>query len=912
VTSGSRQRSGAHDLGFVPFEKDTFLTNIHPRVGRFRIASIAVALLLSASPPFALPASAQQTSATGTLSGVVLDFANKPLGNARVVVQSASATRTVRSGPDGTFAVALPPDTYSVSASANGFQGLHLDGITVTTGPNAPLRLSLANSTLQTIGRTSTARVAALNTTSAATTTVSSQTFIDQGQSQVQNVLDQIPGVEINRSSSNEPGANSSISLRGAQPYESQVLIDGHPVVSSANGAYGFNSTFINSLLLGGVEVSKGPGNLPNTIEDAVGGTLNFETPAITEGPYANVLTGYNSFNGSYYGIKASDTFGKLGILIGIADNHTPGYLAPQTLYGGKVYPTVTAGTAFDPHVGVVDFGYHGTSDFTSLSQLAKVSYSFSPQTSILLSQYSTQTNDDESGTNDQYVNALIVPCIDKPPAGFAGTPNCAEGGTSPNYTSNPNLGLVGKSVPLNLYAPYPNTSQFDNSPIYAAEFRTVVGPGSLLARYYTGAINRIITQNYSPLGVIPCSSPACPNGNDLTTSPPTYGPGAYYGEPYVEDTIDILHGFDAQYTVPFGNNSVTAGFDRHVDAATFGEYDPTEGPPTFTQNLDVQSLAYNIRGTFALTPRLTLESGNYLSSTTYVGTRFDPRDGLVYRVNPTATVRASYGSAYVAPYYGLINASSYVSQGTLNLATGAFKPETSSGYDVGSDVKFGRNTLISVDGYLTNIFNRYASVTTQTPGTFDGKPYTMETQNGNQAVVREQGIEFQLIHAPVVGFGFHSAVDLLRDYAYNQNPNVAVDSIFSATPANNVQLPSYPYSKIRNDLFYTFANGAQARFSGTSYGANNAFGEPGYTEFEGDLRIPVKGGLVLNIGGTNLFNHDDYKAGGVYDGGYTFPALGGGSGYTTQFFAQPRTIYIELQRSIGSGGTAPLPRTSL
>ena len=110
---------------------------------------------------------------------------------------------------------------------------------------------------------------------------------------------------------------------------------------------------------------------------------------------------------------------------------------------------------------------------------------------------------------------------------------------------------------------------------------------------------------------------------------------------------------------------------------------------------------AYNIRGDFQLTRKLTLESGNYLSSTTYFGTRFDPRDGLIYRSNPYSTVRAAYGSAYVAPYYGLINTAPYVSSGTLNLATDPFKPETSSGYDIGTDFNAGRNTLISPDGYF-------------------------------------------------------------------------------------------------------------------------------------------------------------------------------------------------------------------
>ena len=204
-------------------------------------------------------AASAQTQATGTITGTIVDSARKALGGVRVTVASATFSTTVRSASDGTFSVSVAPDTYTVSAAESGFQTSQQEGVTVLAGQSVALKFALADTTLQTIGATTTTRATSLNTSAAASSAVSSQTFIDQGQTQVVNILDQIPGVEINRDSSNEPGANSSISLRGAQPYESQILIDGHPVVTSANGAFGFNSTFVNSLLLGDVEVSEGP-----------------------------------------------------------------------------------------------------------------------------------------------------------------------------------------------------------------------------------------------------------------------------------------------------------------------------------------------------------------------------------------------------------------------------------------------------------------------------------------------------------------------------------------------------------------------------------------------------------------------------------------------------------------------------
>jgi hypothetical protein len=98
---------------------------------------------------------------------------------------------------------------------------------------------------------------------------------------------------------------------------------------------------------------------------------------------------------------------------------------------------------------------------------------------------------------------------------------------------------------------------------------------------------------------------------------------------------------------------------------------------------------------------------------------------------------------------------------------------------------------------------------------------------------------------------------------------------------------------------------------SSTSYGANNAFGQAGFTIFDGNVSFPVMHGFEMSVGATNLFNHDNYQAGGIYDGGYTFQTLGGGTSYTTYFFTQPRTVYLQLSRHFGAGKTANVKRTN-
>jgi TonB dependent receptor/Carboxypeptidase regulatory-like domain/TonB-dependent Receptor Plug Domain len=871
------------------FLRASFLAARRAIVAGILTLGVVAALLAVTTATFAQSAA--------SVSGIVTDSSGKAIGNARVQLTGLATLRATSSDAAGHFSFSVPSGTYSVTASANGFESARNDDVVVTAEQPANLAFSLPSATLQQIGQVvSNQNALSPNTTTASTQNLSAQTIVDQGQTQVKRVLDQIPGVEINQFSSNAPGANTSISIRGAQPYESQILIDGHPVVGAATGVYGFNSTFMSSLLLGEVEVSEGPGNLPNTIENAVGGTLNFRTPTITGGPTLNAIAGVDSWDSNYFGLRFSDTFGKLGFLIGATQYWTPGYLAKGTMINGgdggsSVYPTVTAGTAYNPRSGVINFSYPGSQNFSSASQLVKIAYNFSPVTSVQFSQFSTQTDNDETGTNLQYGYATIVPCI------IPGKAATCTGTGTPDYTSSPFLGLIGSVQPINLYAPYANDSEFDNEPMYSGEFRTLLGPGSLLARYYTGTIARILSQSLSP-SYAPCPTVACTTATSNE------------GSPYIENETDVLHGLDAQYSIPFGPNDVTLGFDRHVDS-TYGdwEYDPASIPaPTPPPILNTQSISYSVRTDLQVAPKLKFEGGLYDSSTTWVGDRLDPRGGFVYTVDPDASIRVSAGSAYVAPYYSLITPTTPVPKagGTLDLATGTFLPETSFGYDAGSDVKVGPDNLFSADVYLTNIFNRYATVTQQTPGTYDGVAYTAISQNGNQALVRNMGVEFSFTHAPHVGLGYRGTVDLLRDYAYNQTSvHVSNSSIFgSGTPGNFVQLPTYPYSKINNNLFYTFQEGAKVNFSAESYGANNSFGQAGFTIFGTQISTPLPHGLSLVLGGINIFNYNDNQQAGIYDGGYTYPELSGGTGYTTLYYAQPRTVYLQLQFSVGHGAT--------
>jgi outer membrane receptor protein involved in Fe transport len=916
----------------------------------FAFAIIALGLI----PTGAFAQSSPGT--TGTISGKVLDDAGKPVSGARIGISGPTSTQTTTQS-DGTYNVVLPPGLYSVTISAAGFRSTEQDGVTVLSGESATLTTTLLPASLTTIASVSVGGATSVADSAAALTQMTAATIRSQGQDQIVNILDQIPGVEIQRAGggSNEPGANTAISIRGAQPYESQVLIDGHPVDTIGNGAFGFNATFTNAILLSGIEVSKGPGNMPNTVVDAVGGTLNLKTAPITPTLSTDLMTQYDSFGGWTYGVRVSDTIGKIGLLVAVARETTPGYMSPQNIFGfgrasffspytSPTFPLTGNNQVYPPgtsYTGVLNYAYPATSDFSNDGQLFKLAYNFSPVTSLELSSNSTQTWLDETGNNVGYVDAKIVPCITNgladgsAPAG----PTCAAGTNvyDENYTATPYLGYVGKTVPINLYAGYPNTYEIDREPIFTAAFRTVIGPGTFLARAYGGSITRDIIQNPAPAAIGPCYSPACPwvgsspalstdAGNNYADD------NGYAGEPYYELTTDTLHGLDAQYSLPLGDRgNITLGFDTHSDSFNYTEAyssgwywygsgtmaDPYGGcgypGQTAAQiyscaytiayhpqpQILVRSTTENLRGTYEIAPNLQLALGGYVSNTTFVGSRFDPRGGLTWRPNSNFSLRASAGSAFVTPYQGVINTTTYLgSHKTLYPAT-QFTAETSTGYDVGGDYKYSRDSIVSADFYSTTIFNRYAlyqCVTAACMGTFNGSPYTSEVIPTSQGQTANRGIELTLLHQPKFGFGYQAEVDMLRDYSYDQAPVTSGGSLFlGPLPANGVQIPGYPYNKMRGNIWYTFQDGKSIRFGSTTYGANNAYGQPGFTVFDASINLPVRG-VNFSIGATNVFNKDNGMAGGLYFGGYTYQGLGAsGIGPTNYEWAQPRTVYLQV-----------------
>jgi outer membrane receptor protein involved in Fe transport len=697
---------------------------------------------------------------TGTVSGAIKDSSGV-LQAGVTVTASGPTTVSTKTDPNGLYTLTLPAGVYTLVASKSGFDQASLADYPVVAGVAATANVTLTPitfSSLKEIGRVSVStNRSAFNTSPASVSTISNQTLADQGQLQVQRVLDQTPGIVSDHpgTSANNasPGAITFPSIRGGLGFETASLIDGHPVAVQTFGDY--VTTFLNSYVLQDIEVIKGPGaNAPETYY-AINGTVNFRTLDPTGTLTGQIDQGLDSEGGQFSNFRISDTVArKLGFVFDYAIDGTPGPLKDAKGYStlGSAWTinglsqsgfTTNAPSPANPRNINNPFNQATAvfccdtvnTNYNSKTELAKIRYRFSDATSATVSYLGSQTYTDQNGNHVYTLGDTFVP---------ASTPAYAGNGLAAGQA----LTVYQNTYPLGYF-------EINNEPIFQGEVKTTLGNDTILGRYYTASINRLQYQaNIYPDGSF--SFPAqlygtvtlvkggvkTPTVFDGQTETITLPPSNAYYESTEEDK---LHGgsFEYDHFLKSNGDVLTFSFDQtnaNTDSYSFsGNSKGTGGtftPPTESFSVyggsDVRYTTYLLRGIFNFGDKFSLEESNYYDnyeqrftnngSKSFITTndgRYDGRLGLTYRESPDVSLRASTGSSLAPPYLALLNSGppTYTLASTGTYATdsqnqGNIKAETAFGYDVGADFRLGgdKQTIVSTDLYLNNLRNQFVS----------------------------------------------------------------------------------------------------------------------------------------------------------------------------------------------------------
>ena len=867
---------------------------------------------------------AQAGAQTSTLTGTVKTGGGAPLAGATVsAIGPTNATAT--SGPDGSFTLNLIPGIYQIAVAHGGFQPVSLDDVVVVAGSSLPLNVTLTEenlSSLQTIGRVTTSARGSgstINTGAATSNFVNAQAFTDLANPEINSVLEHIPDVTVQHMGSQQ---DTSIIVGGLQPYETQVLIDGHPI---ALGQYGvWLSHLFPDYLVGGVETQSGPGNTTPFANIAVGGTANILTPGYTTRPTAEFVTGLDSYGSEYTNLLATGAAGHLQYVVAAGYGGINGpYFTKTGCAVSEDYNT----TANSPtSSGIVQFCGNMSGSLYTKGELLKLRYNFTPSTSLEVGFLGSFGGYSPQGA--AWGNSLGQTLIEK----------CMVG--DPMQCTNPaNLNLVGSTIPA--YSWYPGTEISNTQQIFSAQFRTSIGNNTLLVRPYIGSIQPesydgtdegYYPSFWSPPGPpfqslpagtpipatgipnpTPFESTECPVGtiysysqinSPQNTIVSAGGQEECFQYPYTFYEQDKLYGTTFSLIHPFGDNSLTFTYDFHGQS-TFAY---ANAPSNVTVPLSANRYStFSLTGDIHATNTLTFDFGLYDTAWSIIGeqaevdaagnpvlnaagnpvieglfrkvSRFDPHLALVLRPDRNDSYRAAWGTSETFPFIGDVSGTAayqpYAQSAplyTLGIFTEKapnLQPEYSSAFSLGADHRFKNNAVLSADLQYTIVHDVFQQLTLAENTTFQGNTGILGIFTPiNVARLNAEVATLSYKYAPPHGIGYSLSVGADRSIlsgipvtAYNPSPGFPVNNVQMC--GNGLFTPGLatciPYLKAYGHLDYTWKSGAYAGLGIDYEGKNNSYYQPPFAQLDLTIRRPFNNWLELQLSVQNLLNTNSF-----------------------------------------------------
>jgi outer membrane receptor protein involved in Fe transport len=397
------------------------------------------------------------------VSGSVTDAAGRPIVGAMVRLASGGAQQERKSDRTGAFAFGgLVPGAYVISANALGYAPL--TGRTVIVGPSqtaiVAIRLAVQSaSALVSLGSISVNGGEALSRGSEPTVTVNAQALADVGLAQFTQTLAALPGVSLSRPNGGGPGLPVSIALRGSDPKEAVIEIDGHSLNNGNTGD--FDVSLFDPSIFASAQVVYGlaPSSLVGA--DTEGGAMNFRTLEPTVAPHGLARFSLGSFDTSASTLAATGTSGLFGYA----------FVVRRYNQGGPVvdFPVIDASTGAPAAL---------SSSIGSTDALAKLRYDIGG------GGYLEATYLAFSSVND--LSAALSTPVDPAQAG-PGQPFNSFAGSS-RSTAN-NWYAIDAQLPLgprSTGVPAPSTLTLRHLNTIARQ--SVVGPAADLSEYLTDA----------------------------------------------------------------------------------------------------------------------------------------------------------------------------------------------------------------------------------------------------------------------------------------------------------------------------------------------------------------------------------------------------------------------------------------
>jgi outer membrane cobalamin receptor len=763
-----------------------------------------------------------------------------PIVQARIVLDGPKHAVTTTDAK-GDFSIDGPPGQYVLSASARGYASISVN-TTIDADSHLDVVLEPGDSPkLRTIGRVTVNGGYSLNRNVIPEMDVTRQQMDAVGYENALDGLKQVPSAIVQYPDSGAPTAPAVVSLRGPDPSEALVTLDGQTLNDGNTGDLDISQFPVAAF--NSINVTEGLGPTDSLGSNTFGGAVNFVTLQPTQAEHFTLAGTMGSYDTSQLFLNATGSIGKLGYAFAGSNFQQGGQVNANVYVTPSNYAPINCGKATPNNPENCPTLTHLGSTIASRLGSMNLVYNFSQRSDAGVRIFTLGNSRDESSAVNGIAGNPFIPC--DPTDTSTRCP--ASGNTAmPNPEYGQNVGLGNSTFSQSIRA-------------YDAYSRSVLGAGSLLADFY-----------------------ASDNNVDLT------GGGA--ASPY-----DVSH-LDKRY-----NESLSWGRSFDTSEFAFGGYTRQESLTGLgiTQTLSQSIASYYLRGAQQF-GKLRMSGGIYDADYSTFGNSVDWRLGASYDLDSSTVVRASAGTGFRAPllierYYfpevtgefGKVKPNPGLPPEDSNCVVAGQgnpdeKAEHATEYELGLSHMFSGQSNLDVSVYRSNlrdtIENYYPGYSCNAP---NGFAYEIPINIGNAvyegAEVRlKQGFPKQNL-SMVLSYGLNVA------FPFSLGPNVS-NPTSGGTLVDYEQFLGVPQQQGSALLMWAL-RGWHAATALTFAGNNNSLGHGPYTQTDAAVGKSF-GRIDFTVAATNIFNsvsgpYTLYGAGVPYQGLY---ATKNGTNYTSNY----------------------------
>jgi outer membrane receptor protein involved in Fe transport len=258
------------------------------------------------------------------IGGNVHAVSGAPLGAAHVDVHAATSLQTV-SDARGDFSLTAPPGVYTVAVSVPGYVPVSV-AVDATHDVRVQIALEpLDSPKLRAIGQvTVDGRLAPIQGT-IPSIAVTRADFDALGDDRIIDGLQQVPGATFTRPDGGASSAIAVVSLRGPDPSESLIALDGQLLNDGNTGDLDLSRLPVAAF--SAVDVTEGLGPEDSNGSNTFGGAINLVSLRPTKTAHEAFSVSDGSFGQSEFWFNATGTLGRLGYATALDDQNETGYV---------------------------------------------------------------------------------------------------------------------------------------------------------------------------------------------------------------------------------------------------------------------------------------------------------------------------------------------------------------------------------------------------------------------------------------------------------------------------------------------------------------------------------------------------------------------------------------------------------